>query len=86
MAPEFRELPELVVTLVAEDETDLLVGFKEASFHPRVVKNLGCTFESDRLWERAKKVKWLNHDEDLLTTEGFLNVRGPGVEVICCIW
>ena len=68
--------------LVADDQADLLIGLEEASFHPGVVKNLGCTFDSDRLWEGAKKVERLDHDENLLTTKGFLKIGGPGIKDI----
>ena len=32
------------------------------------------------------KVQWLSHDENLLTTEGFLIVWGPSIELVFGVW
>ena len=29
---------------------------------------------------------WLGHYENLFSTEGFLRVRGPSIELVCCVW
>ena len=42
------QLSELAVAHVAEDEAYLIVGFEEATFHPGVVKDLGCSLDLDR--------------------------------------
>ena len=42
---KIRDHSELVVMLVAEDQADLIVRLEEASFHPRVIKHLGCSFD-----------------------------------------
>ena len=31
-------------------------------------------------------MQWLSHDENLLTTVGFLNVWGPSIELVRGVW
>ena len=32
------------------------------------------------------EVKWLSHNDNLLTAEGFLIVWGPSIELVCGVW
>ena len=72
--------------LVAENQADLIVRLEEASFHPRVIKYLGCSFDCKGLRKGAKHMQGLSHDQDLLTTEGFLEVWSPSIEHVCSVW
>ena len=31
-------------------------------------------------------MKWFGHDENFLTTEGFLEVWSPSIELVCGVW
>ena len=31
-------------------------------------------------------MEWFGHYDDLLTAEGFLYVRCPSIELVCCVW
>ena len=83
---KLRPFSEFFVELVVNDEADLLVRFAEAAHHARVIKNLGCPFDRNRLWEGAKEVEGLDHDEVLFTTEGFLVIGIPRLENVSCVW
>ena len=79
---KLRDLSQLFVVAVVDDDAESVLGFKEAAHHSGVVEHLVCTFNRKRLWKGPEEVKRLRHDESLFATKGLLIVRLPSIEDI----
>ena len=82
---KLRDFSEFVVIDVVEDQADLIVGFEKAAYHSWVVKDLWSPLLNG-LWEGAVDVKWLSHYDNFFTTEGFLHVWCPSIELVFGVW